>query len=170
MKNKLFNIATGLVVGSLVAFSSETLALPYNNQELTNADALSKCEFIVAQISVDDIAVIKEALTQCSTTLGNAMAVAEVTNIPNKSPIISRLSNAQTLIGDLLARLESKDTITIEDAEAITAAIDTKCTLVSELKALVGEEQPLAEAINQVEEACCNNINLQVVVEVRSDS
>ncbi len=169
MKKKLFSKTTALIIGSLVIFSGQAVAFPSNNQQLTNAKTMTKCEFIVAQISVDEIAVIKEALTQCSTTLGNAMAVAEVTNIPNKSPIISRLSMAQSLIGDILARLESKDTVTIGDAEAITDAIEQECTLVSEVKDLA-KGTPLADTINQVEEDCCNNVNTKVLVEVKSDS
>ena len=50
MKNNLFNKATALVMGSLVIFSGQALAMKSNNnQELTNADVLGESEVLIAQ-------------------------------------------------------------------------------------------------------------------------
>ena len=168
MRNEILNIATSLVVGSLVAFSSEVLALPYHNQELSNADALTKCEFLVAQIPADQARIVKDALTNCSTTLDNAISATQQANIPNQTLIMSKLDMARTLIGDALDKAQD-EVITTEDADAIAEALEQKCSLISEVKALV-EGQPLADSINQVEQACCNDMNIQIKVQVQSIS
>lgn len=168
MKNQLFNIARSLVVGSLVAFSSEALALPYNNQGATNTDPLTKCEFLVAQISIDETASIKKALTQCSTTLDNALSIARTSAVPKKDLIISKLNTAKKLTDDALSKVQS-ESIAVEDAKALGEAIEKKCSLVSELKTLT-KGTFLAKAIDEVQAACCDDINIQLQVEVRSSS
>ncbi len=136
MRNELFNIATSLVIGSLVAFSSEVLASPYNNPELSNVDALTKCQFLVAQIPADEAKIVKDVLTNCSTTLDNAISVTQQTDTPNQTLIMSKLDTARTLIRDALDKAQD-EVITTEDANAIAEALEQKCSLISEVKGLV---------------------------------
>ncbi len=104
---------TALVMGSLVVFSGQALAMKSNKQEVTNAEVLSNCEFLVAQITAEETAEIREALTKCSTLLGNAISETQKAEIPNKAPIISKLETAKTHIVDALSIAQS-EIITIE--------------------------------------------------------
>ncbi len=49
MKNQLFNKATALVMGSLMVFSGQALAIKSNNHKIIDAEALNNSEIVIAQ-------------------------------------------------------------------------------------------------------------------------
>lgn len=136
MKNQLFGKATALVMGSLLFFSSQALAISSNNnQELSSADTSRESELIVAQaterLSPQERIALSESIAQVASSLGNVAAVTQAAAIPNSAKIaITRsLSSASAIIGNLLAQ-SSSDSLTRSDAAAIANSLSEVQSLI----------------------------------------
>ena len=132
MKNKLFGKATALVMGSLVLFSSQALAISSNkNQELSNAEALGEFELLIAAdsdpLTEADKDAIAIAIGDVDNVLGDSIAAVKAVSVPEnleglKNAIAIALGDSKTVLGnavvDSLAVAKTKG-----DAKAIAKAI-----------------------------------------------
>jgi dsDNA-binding SOS-regulon protein len=135
MKNKLFGKTTALVMGSLIIFSGQAVALSSNNQELTNAQALGESELLIAAASdpltEEDKEALAIAVAKAKNTLGPAIAATKAAAIPNtaKNAIAFAFSSAQTVLGDAIAQSVAVAQ-TKGDAAAVAEALSSAKTVV----------------------------------------
>ncbi len=116
MKNKLFAKTTALVMGSLIIFSGQALAISSNNnQELTNAEALGESELLIAAdsdtLTEQDKKTIAIAVGNVENVLGDAIVATQAVAIPQGSPlkdvkdaIAISLGKAKTVLGTSVAQ------------------------------------------------------------------
>ncbi len=175
MKNNLFGKATSLIMGSLMVFSGQGLAMKSSHQEGTNAEALGEVEVLIAQQEQQDLRVDTCAQAQADIEDALARLNADVPDGLSKDVAVDVLNLAKTLVGNakaatdveilskvgaevvfnVLNQAESK----LGDAEADLRALipvegeDAKVAadLVNKAKTAVGDCQPIGFAIEKAE-------------------
>ena len=151
MKNNLFGKATALVIGSLMIFSGQALAMKTNSQEISDANSLGESEILIAQFGgiflrrkkpLKTNQAFARSISLAQTSLGNALAIANSEAISGSndgamaSALAQSLAKASSLIGNATALSSS----TAEGDQAAAAAS------LAEAVTLIGDALAIAES------------------------
>lgn len=131
MKTKLFGKTAALVMGSLMIFSGQALAFSSNNPELSNGNALSNSEILIAQDELE-FDVISQLAADAQTVLGNLTAdldsIAE-SDLPGKNTLSQVAVRLQSVVGDI-ELASNNQSLTRGDGVALaTTAADLSATV-----------------------------------------
>ena len=133
MKTKLFSKTAALVMGSLMIFSGQTLAMEANKQEVTNAEALGEVDVLIAQAEpvvpeeAKDIAI--DILNVSDTKIGDALSQVQgrVEAGAAKTIAVDIINVASSIVGDAIGDIDV-EILTQGDAEVVLNALNNVTT------------------------------------------
>lgn len=142
MENNLFRQATALMVGSLVTFSGQAMAMELREQKPSNAEVLGDSELLIAQadtVGTQDRIALANAVVLARICIAEAAAVTQATSLPTQKKLVvaNSVAQANTVLGNALAQTQST-TLTKTSAATIVNSLSEVKSIVDSLEAVAG--------------------------------